>query len=67
MTKEKGEIKKEVKYVADIIGEWGRWQLVLSSFMFIVEIVTAISNMGYSFHAFDVDYWCHDVPHNFEV
>lgn len=59
--------EKEVKYLADIIGEWGKWQLILSAFMFVCDLVTAINNMGYTFHAFSVDYWCDDVPVDFEV
>ena len=62
-----GEKVKEVKYLADIIGEWGKWQLILTAFVFVLDLVTAINNMGYTFHAFSVDYWCDDVPVHFEV
>ncbi len=58
---------KKVKYLADIIGEWGRWQFILCCFIFICDILTAINNMGYTFHNFSVDYWCEDVPEDFQV
>jgi hypothetical protein len=62
-----GEKVKQVKYLADIIGEWGKWQLMVSALIFVCDLVTAINNMGYTFHAFSVDYWCDDVPVDFEV
>ena len=67
------EIKKtkenteEVKHVADIIGEWGNWQRTLFIYLFLMDAIAALNNMGYSFHAFEVDFWCHDVPEDYKV
>ncbi|CAG2166905.1 unnamed protein product [Oppiella nova] len=57
--------KSNVKHIADIVGEWGKWQLHLASFSFILWAVAAINNMGYSFHAYDNDFWCSDVPYDY--
>jgi len=59
--------KSNVKHIADIVGEWGKWQLHLASFCFILWAVAAINNMGYSFHAYDNDFWCSDVPYDYPV
>ena len=58
---------KEVKHVADIIGEWGNWQRQLFIYMFTLEIIGAFNNMGYSFNAFQTDFWCEDVPNDYKV
>ena len=57
--------KAEVKHIADIVGEWGRWQLELFLYKFLVSTTAAFINMGYSFHAKSVDFWCSDVPQEF--
>ena len=69
MTEEikKTEEKTEVKHVADIIGEFGNWQRALFIYLFLMEILVAVNNMGYSFHAFQVDFWCEDVPEDYKV
>ena len=59
--------KPQVKHVADIIGEWGNWQRTLFVYSFMLGIIAALNNMGYSFHAFEIDFWCHDVPHDYRV
>ena len=59
--------KSQVKHVADIIGEWGNWQRTLFIYAFIFDLISAFNNMGYSFYAFKVDFWCHDVPDNYQV
>ena len=61
------EKTKEVKYVADIIGEWGNWQRQLFIYLFILNIIVAFNNMGYSFYAFETDFWCEDVPKDYKV
>ena len=63
------EIKKtkEVKHVADIIGEWGNYQCQLLIILFIRFIILAFNNMGYSFNAFKTDFWCEDVPKDYKV
>ena len=66
------EIKKpkentEVKHVADIIGEWGNWQRTLFIYLFILDVIAALNNMGYSFHAFEMNFWCDDVPEDYQV
>ncbi|CAG2162928.1 unnamed protein product [Oppiella nova] len=50
------------KHVANILGEWGRWQFKWTVFVFVMMAISAINNMGYAFHAFDNDFWCSDVP-----
>ena len=62
----KTEETKE-KHIADIIGEWGNWQRTLFIYSFTFELISALNNMGYSFHAFKIDFWCHDVPDNYQV
>ncbi|CAG2109089.1 unnamed protein product, partial [Medioppia subpectinata] len=52
----------EVKHIADIVGEWGKWQLLLFSFYFLLLGTDAINNMAYAFHAYNNDFWCSDVP-----
>ena len=59
--------KSEVKHVADIVGEWGKWQFHLASYIFVLWAAAALNNMGYTFHAFNNDFWCSDVPENYEV
>ncbi|CAG2168371.1 unnamed protein product [Oppiella nova] len=56
--------KLQVKHITDLIGEWGKWQFLLSAYVFLMSAAAAFINMGYSFHAKGVDYWCSDVPHN---
>ena len=56
-----------VKHIADIIGEWGKWQGHLFSYCFLMWGASAINNMGYSFHAYDVEFWCSDVPIDYPV
>ena len=52
----------EVKHISDIVGEWGKWQLELFVYCFLLSSAAAFVNMGYSFHAKSVDFWCSDVP-----
>ena len=52
----------EVRHIADIVGEFGKWQFKLIFFKFLIASVGAFINMGYSFHAKTVDFWCSDVP-----
>ncbi len=61
------ESKKKVQHVTDIIGEFGQWQLWLAIYDFLINIVSAFNNMGYTFHAFKVDFWCDDVPEDYLV
>ena len=65
-----GEVKpfrKSVSAVTDIVGEWGKWQFSFTSFYFIQWIVGALNNIGYTFHAYNNDYWCSDVPQDYPV
>lgn len=57
----------DVKHVANIVGDWGKWQLNLFLFCIIGDLITCHNNIGYSFHAYAVDYWCDDVPIDFVV
>ena len=61
------KVKPAVKHVADIVGEWGRWQFNFTSFCFILWAAAALNNMGYSFHAYNNDFWCSDVPEDYQV
>ena len=69
MTKEIKESKenKQVNHVADIIGEWGNWQRSLFIYLFLLDIIGALNNMGYSFYTFQVEFWCDDVPWDYKV
>ena len=58
---------QSVKHITDIVGEWGKWQRHLVAYCFILWAVAAINNMGYSFHAYDVEFWCSDVPIDYPV
>ncbi|CAG2114873.1 unnamed protein product, partial [Medioppia subpectinata] len=58
--------KPDVKHIADIVGEWGKWQFQLITFCFILWGVAAVNNMGYSFMAYDNDFWCSDVPPDYQ-
>ncbi|CAG2118725.1 unnamed protein product, partial [Medioppia subpectinata] len=58
--------KPDVKHIGDIVGEWGKWQFRLFIFCFIQESVSALNNMGYSFMAYDNDFWCSDVPPDYQ-
>ena len=59
--------KPSVKHVADIVGEWGKWQFNFSCYCFLLWAAVALNNMGYSFHAYDNEFWCSDVPIDIEV
>jgi len=59
------EIK--VKNLTDIIGEFGRWQMWLTLYVFFIKFGIAFNNMGFPFHAFKVDFWCDDVPKDYQV
>jgi hypothetical protein len=59
--------KLNVKHIADIVGEWGKWQKHLFCYIFILWAVAAINNMAHSFHTFSVDFWCSDVPVHYPV
>ena len=64
--KETKEISK-VSHVADIIGEWGNWQRNLFIYLFLLDVIGALNNMGYSFYTFQVEFWCEDVPQDYKV
>ena len=57
----------EVKHICDIVGELGKWQIIFVTFATIKESLRVLSNMGYSFHAFSNDFWCRDVPIDYQV
>ena len=59
--------EESVKHIADIVGEWGQWQRHLFWYCFLLSTASAINNMGYSFHSYNVDFWCSDVPINYPV
>jgi hypothetical protein len=59
--------EESVKHIADIVGEWGQWQRHLFCYFFILSAVTALNNLGYSFHSYNVDFWCSDVPIHYPV
>ncbi|XP_054165996.1 organic cation transporter protein-like, partial [Oppia nitens] len=59
---ESAKDKSSVKHIADIVGEWGKWQFHFVAYCFILWSFAAINNMGYSFHAYNNDFWCSDVP-----
>ncbi len=59
--------EESVKHIADIVGEWGKWQSHLFWYFFLLSAVSALNNMGYSFHSYDVDFWCSDVPIHYPV
>jgi hypothetical protein len=57
----------DVKHICDIVGELGKWQLIFVAFSTMKKSAGAISNMGYSFHAYSNDFWCKDVPIDYQV
>jgi hypothetical protein len=59
--------KESAKHIADIVGEWGKWQTHLFCYCFILWAAVATSSMGYSFHTYNVDFWCSDVPIDYPV
>src|SRR5437870_1001366 len=46
--------------VADIVGDFGRWQKVIFSFFFACGIFSAWNGLALSFYAPDVKHWCED-------
>ena len=64
--KETKEISK-VKHAADIIGEWGNWQRKLFIYLFLLDVIGAFNNMGYSFYTFEVGFWCENVPQDYKI
>lgn len=62
-----GQTKRQVKHVADIVGEFGKWQLRMCCFCFVLYAMEAINNLGYTFHAFHNEHWCADVPLDYKV
>jgi hypothetical protein len=59
--------EESVKHIADIVEEWGHWQRHLFWYCFLLSAVAALNNMGYSFHSYNVDFWCSDVPIDYPV
>ncbi len=61
--------EESVKHIADIVGEWGEWQISIHLFWycFLLSAVSALNNMGYSFHSNNVDFWCIDVSVDYSV
>jgi hypothetical protein len=59
--------EKSVKHIADIVGEWGQWQKHLLWYCFLLSAVSALENMGYTFHTYSIDFWCSDVPIDYPV
>ena len=59
------QTEREVKHIADIVGEWGKWQLEMFVYVFLICSANAFVNMGYSFNAKSVDFWCSDVPQEY--
>lgn len=57
----------KVQHIADIVGEWGRWQAMTFWFTFCLWIITALNNMGYAFYAYEEEFWCSDVPDDYQV
>jgi hypothetical protein len=59
--------EESVKHIADIVGEWGRWQRHFFFYCFLLSTASAVNNMGYAFHSYNVDFWCSDVPIDYPV
>ncbi len=59
--------KESAKHIADIVGEWGKWQRHLVCYCFLLWAASALNNMGYTFHSYNVDFWCSDVPIHYPV
>ena len=57
-----GSETTNIKHISDIVGELGKWQINFISFSVILRAASALSNMGYSFHAYRNEFWCNDVP-----
>jgi hypothetical protein len=48
--------EESVKNIADIVGEWGQWQRHLFWYYFLLSAVSALNNVGYSFHSYNVGF-----------
>jgi hypothetical protein len=59
--------EESVKHIADIVGEWGQWQRHLFWYFFLLSAVSALNNIRYIFHSYNVDFWCSDVPIDYPV
>ena len=62
-----GDTNRQVKHVADIVGEFGKWQFRMCCFCFVLYAMEAVNNLGYAFHAFNNEHWCSDVPIDYPV
>ncbi|CAG2162653.1 unnamed protein product [Oppiella nova] len=58
-------MKCEAKQISDLVGEWGIWQRNLTIFVFILTALNAYNDLSYTFHTYEVDYWCKDVPNDY--
>ncbi|XP_054165993.1 organic cation transporter protein-like [Oppia nitens] len=60
------EEKFKTKDISDIIGEWGVWQRNLMIYVFILMTILAYNDLGFSFFAYQPEFWCNDVPIDYE-
>lgn len=44
--------------LVEITGEFGRWQLLITVFLFISNCFSAINALSGAFYAPNLDYWC---------
>ncbi|CAG2183164.1 unnamed protein product, partial [Oppiella nova] len=51
---------RNVRNVSDVVGEWGLWQLNITSFSISISLFSALNNLSVSFYAPNVKYWCSD-------
>jgi hypothetical protein len=47
-----------VTHVSEIIGNFGKWQLNIAAFYFTIYILSPFNNLGITFHAPKIKYWC---------
>ncbi|RWS23709.1 organic cation transporter protein-like protein [Leptotrombidium deliense] len=52
----------QVTSVADVIGDWGPWQMKLIIFFTCVDAITPFQNLGIMFYAPKIKFWCVKPP-----
>ncbi|XP_023237727.1 organic cation transporter protein-like [Centruroides sculpturatus] len=61
-TREVEETAKEFQDFTDLIGPFGKWQMMIIGMMAWCIIVSALNNLNWPFLAYKVDYWCARTP-----
>ncbi len=57
----------KVSHITDLVGGFGRWQFLFGALSFFYIMVSSFNSIGYSFHSFNIEFWCDDVPLDYQV